>query len=125
MNSSWEVVNDLTVKNSGSLNIISSTSLLSLLISYHRLVAANRFQQEQAALRPLPRLPLAPCREFRVNVSRFSTIQVLGKRYSVPARLIGTTVLACLRAATVEVYLGTHQVLTLPRLQGAAMHAIN
>ncbi len=31
------------------------------------------FQEEQAALRPLPRLPLAPCREFRVSVSRFST----------------------------------------------------
>ena len=95
------------------------------LVRNRNLTRANRLQQEQAALRPLPRLPLAPCREVRVNVSRFSTISVLGKRYSVPSRLIGTTVLARLRAETVEVYVGTRQVLTLPRLQGAATHAVN
>jgi hypothetical protein len=83
------------------------------------------FQEEQAALRPLPRLPLAPCREFRVCVSRERSIQVLGKRYSVPSRLIGTTVLVRVRAETVEVYVGTHQVMTLPRLQGATSHAVN
>jgi hypothetical protein len=95
------------------------------LVRNRNLTRASRFQQEQAALRPLPRLPLAPCREFRVSVSRFSTISVLGKRYSVPSRLIGTTVVARLRAETVEVYVGTRQVLTLPRLQGAATHAVN
>ena len=47
------------------------------------LTRTSRFQQEQAALHPLPPLPLAPCRELRVSVSRFSTIAVLGKRYSV------------------------------------------
>jgi hypothetical protein len=83
------------------------------------------FQQEQAALRPLPRLPLAPCREFRVSVSRERSIQVLGKRYSVPSRLIGSTVLVRVRAETVEVYVGTRPVLTLPRLQGATSHAVN
>ena len=95
------------------------------LVRNRNLTRATRFQQEQVALRPLPRLPLAPCREFRVSVSRFSTISVLGKRYSVPSRLIGTTVLVRLRAETVEVYVGTQQVLTLPRLQGAATHAVN
>jgi len=95
------------------------------LVRNRNLTRAKRFQQEQAALRPLPRLPLAPCREVHVSVSRFSTISVLGKRYSVPSRLIGTTVLARLRAETVEVYVGTRQVLTLPRLQGAATHAVN
>jgi hypothetical protein len=89
------------------------------------LTRATGFQHEQTALRPLARLPLAPCRELRVSVSRFSTIQVLGKRYSVPSRLIGTTVLARVRAETVEVYVGTRQVLTLPRLQGATSHAVN
>src|SRR5690349_17686333 len=95
------------------------------LVRNRNLTRANRLQQEQAALRPLPRLPLAPCREFRVSVSRFSTISVLGKRYSVPSRLIGMTVLARLRAETVEVYVGTRQVLTLTRLQGAATHTVN
>jgi Mu transposase-like protein len=95
------------------------------LVRNRNLTRTARFQQEQAALHPLPRLPLAPCREFRVSVSRFSTISVLGKRYSVPSRLIGTTVLVRLRAETVEVYVGTRPVLTLPRLQGAATHAVN
>jgi hypothetical protein len=95
------------------------------LVRNRNLTRANRYQQEQAALHPLPRLPLAPCRELRVNVSRERSLQVLGKRYSVPSRLIGTTVLARVRAETVEVYVGTRQVLTLPRLQGATTHAVN
>ena len=85
------------------------------LVRNRNLTRAARWQEEQAALHPLPRLPLAPCREFRVSVSRFSTIRVLHKTYSVPSRLIGTTVLARVRAETVEVYVGTSQVLTLPR----------
>ncbi len=77
------------------------------LVRNRNLTRQAGFQQEQAALRPLPRLPLAPCREFRVSVSRFSTLQILGKRYSVPSRLIGTTVVVRVRAETVEVYVGT------------------
>ena len=38
---------------------------------------ARRFAEERAALRPLPATMLAPCKELRVTVSRFSTIQVL------------------------------------------------
>jgi hypothetical protein len=95
------------------------------LVRNRNLTRASRLHQEQAALRPLPRLPLAPCREFRVSVSRFSTSSVLGKRYAVPWRLIGSTVLVRLRAETGEVYLGTQQVLTLPRLQAAATPAVN
>ena len=95
------------------------------LVRNRNLTRASRFQQEQGALRPLPRLPLAPCRELRVSVSRFSTIRVLNKTYSVSSRLIGTTVLVRVRAETVEVYVGTSQVLTLPRLQGATTHAVN
>src|SRR5205823_13276619 len=33
-----------------------------------------RWIEEQVALRPLPTLPLAPCKEIQVRVSRFSTI---------------------------------------------------
>jgi hypothetical protein len=95
------------------------------LVRNRNLTRANRFHQEQAALRPLPRLPLAPCRELRVSVSRERSIAVLGKRYSVPSRLIGTSVLVRLRAETLEVYVGTRQVLTLPRVPRAATHAVN
>jgi hypothetical protein len=77
-----------------------------------------RWVQEQQALKPLPTLPLAPCRELRVRVSRFSTITVLGNCYSVPSRLIGTTILVRVRAETLEGYVGTSRAFTLPRLLG-------
>jgi Mu transposase, C-terminal domain len=95
------------------------------LVRNRNLTRVARWQEEQAALRPLPRQPLTPCRELRVSVSRFSTIHVLSKTYSVPSRLIGTAVLVRVRAETVEVYVGTNQVMTLPRLQGATSHAVN
>lgn len=95
------------------------------LVRNRNLTRAAHWQEERAALRPLPRLPLAPCREARVAVSRFSTIRVLGRTYSVPSRLIGTEVLVRVRAEQVEVFVGTSQVLTLPRVQGAQTHAIN
>jgi hypothetical protein len=85
----------------------------------------QRFAVEHPALRPLPTAPLSPCRELRVGVSRFSTIQVLGNTYSVPSRLIGTTVTVRVRAETVEVYVGTALTCTMPRLQGRQQHAIH
>jgi hypothetical protein len=79
---------------------------------------AARWAEEQAALRPLPALPLRPCRELRLTVTRFSTLTVLRNTYSVPSRLIGAGVLVRVRAETLEVYQGTVQLLTLPRLAG-------
>ena len=38
---------------------------------------ARALPLKQEALRPLPATPLAPCKELRVTVSRFSTIHVL------------------------------------------------
>jgi hypothetical protein len=61
----------------------------------------------------------------RVPVSRFSTIQVLRNTYSVPARLIGTTVLVRVRAEALEVYRGTAHLLTMPRLLGHGQHRID
>jgi hypothetical protein len=85
----------------------------------------QRFVTEQAALRPLPALPLSPTRDLRVRVSRFSTIQVLGNTYSVPSRLLGVAVLVRVRAETVSVLVGTTVVCTMPRLAGRRQHAIN
>jgi hypothetical protein len=45
------------------------------LVSRRNRTRAARWHEEQAALRPLPRLPLVPCKEVQVRVSRFSTIQ--------------------------------------------------
>ncbi len=85
----------------------------------------GRWAEERAALRPLPATPLAPCREVQVRVGRFSTIQVLRNTSSVPARLIGATVLVRVRAETLELYRGTARLLTLPRLLGHGRHRID
>ena len=84
-----------------------------------------RFTAEQEALRPLPAAPLSPCKELRVTVSRFSTIHVNSNIYSVPSRLIGTTVMVRVRAETLEGYVGTSPVFILPRLIGKHKHRID
>jgi len=84
-----------------------------------------RWAEERAALRPLPATPLAPCREVQARVSRFSTVHVLRNTYSVPARLIGATVLVRVRAETLDLYRGTAKLLTLPRLPGHGRHRID
>jgi hypothetical protein len=86
---------------------------------------AVRFTMEKERLRPLPATPLAPCKELRVMVSRFSTIHVSSNVYSVPSRLIGTTILVRLRAESLQGYVGTSLVFTLPRLVGKHQHRID
>lgn len=98
---------------------------LQTLVSKRNQTRGGRFAQEQAALRPLPVAPLAPCKELRVSVTRFSTIQVLGNTYSVPSRLIGVQMLIRVRAETLEGYVGTTHAFTLPRLIGKQQHRIN
>jgi hypothetical protein len=83
------------------------------------------WEKERAALRPLPATPLNPCRELRVTVSRFSTIQVLRNTYSVPSRLIGTTLTVRVRAEVVELYVGASLTLRLPRLCGRQQQLID
>ncbi|MDP9311501.1 MAG: IS21 family transposase [Chloroflexota bacterium] len=83
------------------------------------------WETERGYLRPLPALPLAPCRELQVRVSRFSTIRVLHNTYSVPSRLIGTTLTARVRAEVLELYVGTSLTLTVPRLHGRQQQRID
>ncbi len=103
----------------------SYTRFLHLLVKQRNLTRQTRWAEERAVLRPLPVAPLALCREVRVPVSRFSTIQVLRNTYSVPSRLIGTTVLVRVRAEVLEVYRGTAALLTIPRLLGQQHHRID
>jgi hypothetical protein len=84
-----------------------------------------RFSAEKAALRPLPAYVLAPCKELRVVVSRFSTIAVASNVYSVPSRLIGTTVLLRVRSERLEGYVGTTRVFEIPRQIGKHQHRID
>jgi hypothetical protein len=86
---------------------------------------AARFEVEKACLRPLPAAPLSPCKELQVSVSRFSTIHVGSNIYSVPSRLIGTTLVVRLRAETIQGYVGTSLVFAFPRLIGKYQHRID
>src|SRR5437763_10409779 len=95
------------------------------LVSKRNQTRTDRFTAEKEALRPLPTALLAPCKELRVTVTRFSTIQILGNTYSVPSRLIGTTILIRVRAETLEGYVGTSHAFSLPRLIGKHQHRIN
>lgn len=95
------------------------------LVRNRNLTRRIRWEQEQPTLRPLPASPLAPCRELRVAVNHYSSIQVLGNTYSVPSRLIGSTLLVRVRAAELELYHGPAHLLTLPRLVGNRKHRID
>jgi len=95
------------------------------LIRVRNLKRGTRFAEEQAALQPLPNSVLAPCQELRVTVSQFSTIAVKANTYSVPSRLIGTSLLVRVHAETVEGYVGSTVVFTLPRLIGKQQHRID
>lgn len=95
------------------------------LVAKRNQTRAVRFDLEKAHLRPLPATPLAPCKELRVTVSRFSTIHVGSNIYSVPSRLIGTTLTVRLRSETIQGYVGTSQVFSFPRLVGKHQHRID
>lgn len=98
---------------------------LAELIRQRNLTRSERFKADQAALRPLPAMPLDFTREITVRVSRFSLILVLLNHYSVPSRLIGATLKVRVRSETLELYHGPVQVLILPRLSGRNRHRID
>ena len=123
----FKIAVDQTLRVRGSRDFADRASyqrFLHELVRQRNLTRQQRFAVEQPALRPLPATPLAPCREVRVTVSRFSTIHLLNNTYSVPARLIGMTLTVRLRSETVEAYVGTQRVCTLPRLPGRQQHQI-
>src|SRR5260370_34842869 len=69
------------------------------LVRYRNNSRSGTFAEDQQALRPLPTQPLAPCRERRVGVRRFSTIHAQGNTYSVQSRLISIDELVRVPAA--------------------------
>lgn len=103
---------------------------LDALVTQRNQTRQVRWAAERAALHPLPAGQLALCREVRVPVSRFSTVQVLRNTYSVPSQLIGSTVLVRVRAEVLELYRGTTRLEVLrhrrmPRLLGQGQHRID
>lgn len=84
-----------------------------------------RLVEELAVMRPLEVALLPAYVEDQAAVSRWSTIQIDRRMYSVPSRLIGETVRVRRCEDRLEVYLGGQLQLTMPRLTGTQTHAIN
>ena len=101
------------------------TRWLAELVRQRNLTRVARFADEQAHLQPLPTRPLEPAQDLPVTVSRFATVRVLRNVYSVPARLVGQSLLARVRAERIDLYRGMTRLLQLPRLRGEHQHRID
>src|SRR6266567_2892367 len=75
----------------------------------------DRWQQERAALRPLPPRPFACALTRLVPVSSTSLVQVDRNRYSVPCRYVGRTLRLALSTERVTVWDGETSVAEHPR----------
>jgi hypothetical protein len=88
---------------------------------------ADKLARERAALRPLPAMKIPEYTRVQTEVRGWSTINVAGRIYSVPSRLIGHKVEARVHPNVVEVRLpGVDKpVVTMARLRGTETHAID
>jgi hypothetical protein len=84
-----------------------------------------KLAEERAHLRPLPASRLPEYTKLTARVRKWSTVNLSGRIYSVPSRLIGHDVEARVFADVVEVRLGDKLIETMPRLRGDKGHRID
>jgi hypothetical protein len=84
-----------------------------------------RFEQELAALKPLPAYRLDDHREYKVPVGIWSTVRVAHNTYSVPSRLIRHEVIARLRANHLEIYFAGQLICSMERIRGTGKARID
>jgi hypothetical protein len=101
------------------------TEFLRTAVNERNAARATKLAEERAVMRPLPVRPLDACRELRVRVSRASTIRVVGKTYSVPARLIGHWLSVRLQATSLELEFQGQVIARLERLHGQGTYRID
>ena len=85
----------------------------------------GKLEQEMACLRPLPPAPMPEYVNYRARVRKWSTIQVAGRTYTVPSRLIGKEVQIRLYADWVEVYYKDNLVERMERVRGEREANVN
>lgn len=85
----------------------------------------DRLNEEIAVMKPLKASKLATSKRVTVRVNRASLIRIDKKSYSVPTGLIEKEVTIYIREWTLEVYLGTKHVESIPRLVGDKTHRVN
>lgn len=86
---------------------------------------ASRFSEELDLLNDLPSHKYNAPLLTLVRVSRTSTVRIQGGIYSVPSRLIGYQLKACIYPSSIELYYGKRLVQTMPKLLPGETYAIN
>jgi len=85
----------------------------------------QRFAEEMAVLRQLPKRRIDAFKKSAMTIGPSSTIRVNHNVYSVDSRLIGERINTCLYMDRVEIWYGQKKVDTFPRLVGEKKHKIN
>lgn len=85
----------------------------------------SKFSDEQKKLRALPKKRLDAVKKENVYVTKYSTVTIAKKTYSVPSKLIGQTVLARLFSRKIELWFGQKCIVAFDRLHGKKDHKIN
>lgn len=84
----------------------------------------EKLQEELKVLKELPVTRLDSTKEFRVKVSRNSTIRIQHNTYSVDSRLIKEKVIVYLYANHLELWYAQKKLAEIPRLRGDGKHYI-
>jgi hypothetical protein len=84
----------------------------------HNVVLDEKLAEEWRHLRPLPPMALPAYTTMTAKVRRWSTIRVVNRSCSVPARLIDERVRVLLHHDHLEVYFAGKLVERLPRIRG-------
>ena len=85
----------------------------------------ERFKEELAVLRRLPRKRHDDYTQIECKVTRFSTIRILKNSYSLHSRLIGERVKARVYSDHIEIWYAQRKIEWLPRLRGENGHHVS
>ena len=119
---------DQRLRLRGSRNFASIADYMKLvrrLARERNISRAPQLNEELAVMRALPARPLPACRESFATVTKWSTVRISRKSYSVPSRLIGEQLKVHLFATHVVLYHHANLVGQFDRLRGDEPHRID
>ena len=99
--------------------------LVRQMVTRRNRLVKGKLEQEMHFLMPLPPAPLPEYVNYQARVRKWSTIQVTGRTYSVPSRLIGKEVRVRLYADWVEVCYKDSLVERMERVHGEGESNVN
>lgn len=112
-----QITQALKIRSSNNFNSKQDYEIfIQDIVNRRNLRIADKLQQEQRQLQPLPAHPSVNYTEIYATIRRTSTFSLYRVTYTVPSRLIGAKVLIRAYDAKLELYLGTNKLLELERL---------